>query len=277
MRFTSFRAVALLAAIAAAAAPTAAADIVVPGWKNIRHRVVLSAGAFDDRCRHLHVVEEGDTLSAIALRRLGDAKRAGEIAAANPGVVPEQLQLKAKLEIPAKVAGGGFTFWHLFGDDLSSLRPAHPGDRWNYNGMVAQVVAVADGHEEEFAKLRAGSERRPTPAASLLARPWAVATGELHLTRSVRDSSELDSACTTLALVAVSPVPEGGKAWRFDVKTEQFDSSGRPLSSGALEAGDGGAGDGGAARTIVSITLALLGAMTLAMRRRPRASSAPAT
>jgi nucleoid-associated protein YgaU len=47
-----------------------------------------------------HLVAEGETLSAIAAARLGDARRWREIAAANPSVDPDRLQVGQRLTLP---------------------------------------------------------------------------------------------------------------------------------------------------------------------------------
>lgn len=49
---------------------------------------------------HTYVVAAGDTLSEIAQRELGSARRWQEIAAANPGLDPSRLRLGTKLQIP---------------------------------------------------------------------------------------------------------------------------------------------------------------------------------
>jgi nucleoid-associated protein YgaU len=50
-----------------------------------------------------HVVQRGDTLSALAARYLGNARYAGKIIKANPGIQPRRLQVGMELKIPTDV------------------------------------------------------------------------------------------------------------------------------------------------------------------------------
>ncbi len=53
---------------------------------------------------HEYVIKSGDTLGHVAQRELGSAKRVKEIVALNPGLVPEQLVVGAKIMLPARGA-----------------------------------------------------------------------------------------------------------------------------------------------------------------------------
>jgi nucleoid-associated protein YgaU len=58
---------------------------------------------------HAYTVQTGDTLSAIAQRELGSAKRWQEILAANPGLDPAKLRVGKSLQIPGGPANSGTT------------------------------------------------------------------------------------------------------------------------------------------------------------------------
>ena len=53
-----------------------------------------------------HAVAAGDTLGAIAARRLGKASRWREVAALNPGADPKRLRIGATLRLPCAAGGG---------------------------------------------------------------------------------------------------------------------------------------------------------------------------
>jgi LysM repeat protein len=73
--------------------------------------------------RATYTVKQGDTLSALALRFLGNSNRWREIAAANPGLTPDTLKAGQSIVIPARSATGQTGPVRLPGDIVVEPRP----------------------------------------------------------------------------------------------------------------------------------------------------------
>lgn len=95
-----------LAAVSACCAPEAqlAGDIAVEPIVQPPGGIRAPASTNAAPQRSTHTVQKGDTLASLAQRYLGDAKRAKEIADANPGRDANALKPGTVLVIPAACA-----------------------------------------------------------------------------------------------------------------------------------------------------------------------------
>ncbi|MFT7620197.1 MAG: LysM repeat protein [Planctomycetota bacterium] len=82
--------------------PCIHADVIPAGRKFLPVEIVLDLGTWVDQAWTSHVVVNGDSFSKIAKAHYGDATRAGEIAKANPKVLPKKMKLGTRLELPPK-------------------------------------------------------------------------------------------------------------------------------------------------------------------------------
>ena len=88
------------------ATATASADILPDNdsrWLD-RRFLVLRAERFDPYCEHRRKIGKGDTFESIATSAYGDAKRAKEVAAANPRLEAERLPVGEWVVLPPKKA-----------------------------------------------------------------------------------------------------------------------------------------------------------------------------
>lgn len=72
-----------------------------PAAEPVRETVI---GRANSSATHTYTVQAGDTLTAIAQRELGSAKRWQEILGANPGLDPAKLRVGKALQIPGSSA-----------------------------------------------------------------------------------------------------------------------------------------------------------------------------
>jgi phage tail protein X len=212
------------------AAPRASGDLLPSRdsrWLD-RKFVVLRAGRFDPWCEHRREIAKGDTLESIAKSAYGDAKRAKDIAAANPTLEAERLPVGAKIVLPAKEAPPrdssetlAWEFWiycHLSG--YMPLQRVFPDESLEVEGKYPKLIAVPVARHDEFAKLIEDAKSAPpvkpgrpvyvNPEAILKAAPWALQAQHFDIDSSVTASTGAVESTTTVtvdALVSTADVP----------------------------------------------------------------------
>lgn len=181
--------VTLFATLAVAA--TTRADVIPEGYKSVSNEQVLAfVNSVRDRVETSYVIREGDTLSAIAKRELGEAKRFEEILALNPGLEAAKLKIGQRIVLPPKVVNPDKPFPYVFlawtggtpGPEPQIVRPGDPIPRARYG---LEILAITP---EQLAKLR--SEKDPTrfdPEKIRSLEP-KISTGRMYATRNVPDS-----------------------------------------------------------------------------------------
>jgi hypothetical protein len=95
----------LLPALAASLCLCAPPDLLPEGMTGIPVVTRLAAGALDGNHCFAYVVQQGDTLSAISKRLLGDEARWKEIVPLNPGLQADKLTPNRYLWLPPKNPG----------------------------------------------------------------------------------------------------------------------------------------------------------------------------
>ncbi len=250
------------------APPPAVADIAVPGWKPVHARAVLEAGRFDDYCEHRYTVVAGDTLEKIAKGIDGDAARAAEIVKANPGTVPERLVVGSKLVVPAKSTPSADAketlAWRFYVcsefSPVTAFERVFPDEPFASPGKAPSLVAMPEVKGAEFEKLLAAADRGGSGAVRAAA-PWLVACEWFEPTSSIREQSTATQCTTTFRVGELRNNAKGRLVLRVtEVKTEYTDADGRPAKASLF----------GDVRSLVLLTLALVGAFGLVQLRRRR-------
>lgn len=185
---------------------------------------------------------------------------AADVVTEGSRIVPHEFLL----EQPADARG--FTLWRAYADSCGALVELHAGERSTPGPLPFRVLAIADGHEAEFAALRTGTDGGAAPLAELIARPWVAATDRLSLDHAVSEWSSVDSIVTT---VSVRPAPSDGAragdgrlGWRLEASTVMLDGDGDPV--------DDRPGLGFLRRRVVPVGIVLMGGAWLLARRRRR-------
>lgn len=214
------------------AAPRASADLLPDRnskWLD-RKFVVLRAGRFDPYCEHRREIPKGDTFESIAKSAYGDAKRAKEIAAANPTLEAERLPVGVKIVLPPKEAPPkdvsetlAWEFW-IYGNisGYIPLQRVYPGESLRVESKFPVLVAVPAARHDDFAKLiseakakdpaftaRVGGEC-PMPDTFVDQTPWVIKAKNFYVDASVLRSLpavEGTSHIRVVDLVATTTTP----------------------------------------------------------------------
>lgn len=188
------RTVLLLCAALLLISAGARADIVVPGTKKITVAVHVDLGAYRDRAALEHVVQEGDTLSALAREFLGDERRVSEVREWNPSL-EDSLSIGESLLLPPKDRNTPpihfFTISVMGGDVPARLRS---------DGMIPdhhygrKLLAVEQAHLEKFVAILADWDqlkREEWPPAWLFVSPSMSTRSSVRDSPFAKDSDEL--------------------------------------------------------------------------------------
>ncbi len=223
------------------ATATASADILPDNdsrWLD-RRFLVLRAERFDPYCEHRRKIGKGDTFESIATSAYGDAKRAKEVAAANPRLEAERLPVGEWVVLPPKEAPPrdatetlAWEFWiycNLSG--YMELQRVYPDESLAIGGKYPRLVAVPTEHHDEFAKAVEDAKSAPpvkpgrrvyvNSEAIVRAAPWAIPAKDLHVGSSVSAFTGAVESTTTVRVVEL--VATTDKPGHFVVKEESVE------------------------------------------------------
>lgn len=226
------------------------ADIIPSGFRPIPHEVRLELGEFADRAWSAYTVESGDTLSAIALERLGKAERLAEILAANPGLEADELQVGQVLTLPPKI-GQSSEGMHYFATvkwigaaNAKGLVPVADGDKLpatKWGSVLFAVphakLAVFEQWVTQGMKPPLVSKDKPDSKVGAVATdtPELDLTGILQEEIPVRHLVPDDEPARRLSTqVRVTGID--GEHLRYEAITTRLDQQGQPISALARHA-----------------------------------------
>ncbi len=209
------------------AAPSLA-DIAVPGYKQFHIEARLDFGDLKDRCYSLIEVKEGDTLSAIAKKHLGDASRYPEIERLNPELDPDGIRPGDEILLPPRKADGSgrrYFIYYRSGPGASS-RPTLLGqDRQIRGPYMARVYAVPETAREEFEALFA--DRKKSPRADDIDPELGVAiSASIDLRMSLPNANATERVDGHVRLLSVKD-----KVLSIEYTRQHFDRKGREIDS----------------------------------------------
>lgn len=242
------RPIGLVVATAVMVAPSATADVIMPGTRGIDHAVWVDPGELADQLWLDHVVEEEDTLSSIAEKYLGTAEAWRRIAEANSLEDEASLKPGQTLLIPPRRPDGGPEY-HLF--VLISYPFNVPVRRVQLNRPLpffkwgCQLVAVDDEVLEGFEQtveshggfvLDETAESKEIWAGLHFCDEFSVrhTVSALSLVRSMKTTFELTSLGEGKLEMKVK---ERTKSRREDGATEAGEGLRRPLALASLGLG----------------------------------------
>lgn len=243
---------------------TARGDVIIEGTRGIGHTFSVDFGQWNDQMPRQVTIEKGDTFSHLALEHLGNAGRAGEIAASNPGVDPRRLKVGSKLIIPARVrpqpgreplAFYGLTVMH------GGLHRIFPGETYGPGRYGHYILAVEAKRSAEFEKLFKQDEqlRNRLGGAGGESPGWIYSTSILSFRSNVNEHDPIHRMHTTLEVIGHDH-GEGRLHWKYK-KVERFGEDGKIIAAADLP---------GSNRTLFAglCALGLIGLFPLARMRR---------
>lgn len=203
-----------------------------PAARPALHEVHVDPGSLGDACTWVVRVGKGDTLSEIAQRHLGSAKRAGEIQALNPRADPKALRVGQALALPPKKGATGARWLDLL--------VAAPGGTAQAAGLgepaslpLGPVRVFAVPHDR-WVVLRASSRGAEIPESALRADARVAASEPFDASGS--DGRALAKAVTHLQVTGLE-----GRTLQVTVKRqERFGAAGHLLPPPTEENAGGG-------------------------------------
>jgi len=235
-------------------------DIIPDGMKGVTCALKVDVAPEVRRVAIVgYKIAEGDTLTAIAKAQLGDAERAADIQALNPGIEPKKLTVGQVIWLPpsATDAADADTFY-LFqrGQLRHSAEPFVPGgDLGDHYG--GGVVAVPKTHVDEYVALMARTDREAQ--AALDEASWLGESERMGRIRNVPAASKTARIERVFRVTAI----HDGVPQIENVEDRHFDSAGERVDPGAAKK----------SQLLLLVAIAALGAGGLtwfAMRRRRR-------
>lgn len=227
--------------IVMATARQAGADLMPKGSnKFLPGKVTLAAGKFDEFTEKRRKVVEGDTLAKIAQEMFGDAARAKDIAALNPGVDAEKPTVGTMLLLPPKVVdperateATAFDIYHWSKFSPVRFERVYPGETFAVGKPPMHIVLVPIARRDEFKKLVGDNPVKSNLEKVLPKTPWIYVSETFNGNETVDKSSTAVGVMNELSIGEV--VKKDGAAGSFKLvvdKRTRVDAGGAPVKAG---------------------------------------------
>ena len=217
----------------------ASADVLLPGTKKVRRDTTIDFGAYTDLAPWSYTVQSGDTLSGLAEKHLGSAKRHEQIVELNNAMAREgeprltAATLKAGQTIVMPPRSADSSKWvHFFGALWDAqVERAYHGQSLPHHHYWTSLWAVPHAHFAEFCSKVNVDRREARGAIQALRDVEWIAKAEPKLCGYVTlsDGSAVESIDETYRVESI----ERGVIQLTDQKEQPVDEAGEPVSKKA--------------------------------------------
>lgn len=211
---------------------TLRADVIPVGKTKVRCTSTIDFGPFADLAPTSYVVEEGDTLSELAEKHLGSAKRHVQISALNEGVTAETLKAGQTILLPPKSPDES-KWMHFF-----AVQWEHAVDRADHRKPLphhhywTSLWAVPHANLAEFSKGLEGDDRdSPNPIQVLEKKKWLFKAEERFSGYEVLpENTPVKSIRRSYTIVSIGE----GTIQLAPPETAKFGKDGKPVDGAGI-------------------------------------------